>query len=82
MDIDLLSFNTHESYGAVADIYAGSTRLFQYKFDFWTLAAIHFCCEFAVRPTTEKERKDFSKKDKDWFYIDQTHLHMHACIWY
>jgi hypothetical protein len=28
-------------------------------------------CEFAVRPTTEKEREDFSSRDKDWFYIDQ-----------
>lgn len=27
-------------------------------------------CEFAVRPTTEKEREDFSSEDKDWFYID------------
>ena len=30
----------------------------------------HEYCEFAVRPTTEKERRDFSAKDKDWFYID------------
>ena len=28
-------------------------------------------CELVVRPTTEKERKDFSAKDKDWFYIDK-----------
>ncbi|MFC1955289.1 L-2-amino-thiazoline-4-carboxylic acid hydrolase [Chloroflexota bacterium] len=28
-------------------------------------------CEFAIRPTTEQERKDFADKDKDWFYIDQ-----------
>jgi len=27
-------------------------------------------CEFAVRPTTEKERRDFFSKDKEWFYID------------
>ncbi|MEM2024860.1 MAG: L-2-amino-thiazoline-4-carboxylic acid hydrolase [Desulfurococcaceae archaeon] len=27
-------------------------------------------CEFAVRPTTEKEREDFSSEGKDWFYID------------
>lgn len=31
----------------------------------------HEYCEFAVRPTTEKERKDFLTKDKDWFYIDK-----------
>lgn len=29
------------------------------------------CCEFAVRPTTEKERKDFTSKNKDWRYIDK-----------
>ena len=28
------------------------------------------CCEFALRPTTEQERKDFTDKDKDWSYID------------
>jgi len=28
-------------------------------------------CEFAVRPTTEQERKDFAAKDKDWSYIDK-----------
>ena len=28
-------------------------------------------CEFAVRPTTEKERQDFFSKNKDWSYIDQ-----------
>lgn len=28
-------------------------------------------CEFAVRPTTAKEKKDFASKDKDWFYIDK-----------
>ena len=28
-------------------------------------------CEFAVRPTTEQERKDFSGKHKDWSYIDR-----------
>jgi len=28
-------------------------------------------CEFAVRKTTEKERKDFSGEEKDWRYIDQ-----------
>lgn len=27
-------------------------------------------CEFAVRPTTEQERKDFADKDIDWSYID------------
>lgn len=27
-------------------------------------------CEFAIRPTTEKERKDFADKAKDWSYID------------
>ncbi len=27
-------------------------------------------CEFALRPTTEQERKDFADKDKDWSYID------------
>ena len=27
-------------------------------------------CELVIRPTTEEERKDFSAKDKDWFYID------------
>lgn len=29
------------------------------------------CCEFAVRPTTEQERKDFADKDKDWSYMDR-----------
>ena len=28
------------------------------------------CCEMAVRFTTEKERKDFLSKDKDWSYLD------------
>jgi hypothetical protein len=28
-------------------------------------------CELTVRPTTEKERKDFSSKKKDWSYIDK-----------
>jgi len=28
-------------------------------------------CELEVVPTTEKERKDFAAKDKDWFYIDK-----------
>ncbi|MGD0159080.1 MAG: L-2-amino-thiazoline-4-carboxylic acid hydrolase [Candidatus Bathyarchaeia archaeon] len=28
------------------------------------------CCEMAVRLTTEKERKDFLSKDKDWSYLD------------
>ena len=28
-------------------------------------------CEFAVRPTTEQERKDFADKDKDWSHIDR-----------
>jgi len=28
-------------------------------------------CELAVRPTTEKEKKDFSAKNKDWLYIDR-----------
>lgn len=28
-------------------------------------------CEFAVRPTSEKEREDFLAKDKDWSYIDK-----------
>lgn len=28
-------------------------------------------CEFAVRPTTEKERKDFATEDADWLYIDK-----------
>jgi len=27
-------------------------------------------CEFAVRPTTEQERKDFADENKDWSYID------------
>ncbi len=27
-------------------------------------------CEFAVRPTTEKEREDFLSKDREWFYMD------------
>lgn len=27
-------------------------------------------CEFAVRPTTEKERKDFLSKNGEWLYID------------
>lgn len=29
------------------------------------------CCELTVRPTTEKERKDFSSEEKDWSYIDK-----------
>lgn len=28
------------------------------------------CCELALRPTTEQERKDFADKDEDWSYID------------
>lgn len=28
-------------------------------------------CELAVRSTTEKEKKDFSAKNKDWLYIDK-----------
>lgn len=28
-------------------------------------------CEFAVKPTTERERKDFSDEDRDWSYIDK-----------
>ncbi len=28
-------------------------------------------CELAVRPTTKRERRDFSAKNKDWFYIDK-----------
>jgi hypothetical protein len=28
-------------------------------------------CEFAVRPVSEQERKDFADKDKDWRYIDR-----------
>lgn len=28
------------------------------------------CCEMAVRPTTEQERKDFAADDADWSYID------------
>ena len=28
-------------------------------------------CEFAVRPTTEKERQDFADNNKDWSYIDK-----------
>jgi len=31
----------------------------------------HKYCEFAVRPTTKRERRDFSAKNKDWFYIDK-----------
>lgn len=31
----------------------------------------HKFCEFAVRPTTEEERGDFSARDESWFYIDQ-----------
>jgi hypothetical protein len=27
-------------------------------------------CELIVRPTSEKEREDFSAEDKDWAYID------------
>jgi hypothetical protein len=27
-------------------------------------------CEFAIRPTTEQERKDFATPNKDWRYID------------
>jgi len=29
------------------------------------------CCELAVRPTTEQERRDFADKDGDWSYIDR-----------
>lgn len=29
-------------------------------------------CELVVRPTTERERKDFTDKDADWEYIDKT----------
>lgn len=29
-------------------------------------------CEFALRATTEQERKDFADQDKDWSYIDHT----------
>lgn len=28
-------------------------------------------CEFAVKTTTEDERKDFLSEKKDWFYIDK-----------
>jgi len=28
-------------------------------------------CEFIIRNTTEKEKKDFFDEDKDWSYIDQ-----------
>jgi len=28
-------------------------------------------CELAVRPTTRKERKDFSTENRDWLYIDK-----------
>jgi hypothetical protein len=28
-------------------------------------------CEFALRPTTEPERKDFADKHKDWSYLDR-----------
>jgi len=28
-------------------------------------------CELVIRATTEKERKDFSAKNKDWLYIDR-----------
>jgi hypothetical protein len=28
-------------------------------------------CEFVVRPTTKKEREDFSDNDRDWSYIDK-----------
>ena len=28
-------------------------------------------CEFAVRPTTEKERQDFADNNKEWSYIDK-----------
>jgi len=28
-------------------------------------------CEFIIRNTTEKEKKDFFEEDKDWSYIDQ-----------
>ena len=28
-------------------------------------------CELAVRATSEKEREDFSARDKDWSYIDR-----------
>jgi len=27
-------------------------------------------CEFALRSTTEQERKDFADRDEDWSYID------------
>lgn len=27
-------------------------------------------CEFALRPTTEQERKDFADRQKDWSYMD------------
>lgn len=27
------------------------------------------CCELAIRPTTEKERKDFADKEADWEYV-------------
>jgi hypothetical protein len=32
------------------------------------------CCEMAVRPTTEQERKDFAEEDADWSYVDQEGL--------
>jgi hypothetical protein len=28
-------------------------------------------CEFAVRPTTQKDRDDFKDNDKDWSHIDK-----------
>jgi len=28
-------------------------------------------CEFALRPSTEKERTDFFSEDKEWLYIDK-----------
>jgi len=28
-------------------------------------------CEFAIKSTTEQERKDFFEKDNDWSYIDK-----------
>ena len=32
------------------------------------------CCEFQIKPTNEKERKDFFSEDADWFYIDKWYL--------
>ena len=28
-------------------------------------------CEFAIKSTTEQEKKDFFDEDKDWRYIDR-----------